>query len=92
MQLHDNEVQVYSIGVTSSIDRLELASLSSPPHLKEENWFTTPNFDALSSIVDLLTERTCGIYIYSKSLHQKDNIVNVLNQIYHQLPRYKEIS
>ena len=62
MELHNAGVKVFSIGVTNSINRQELAALSSPPHLENENWFTTPNFDALSSIVDVLTVKTCGMY------------------------------
>ena len=61
MHLRDAGVKIFSIGVTNNIDKEELAALSSPPHLENENWFTAPNFDALSSIVKTLTEKTCGM-------------------------------
>ena len=49
--------KIYAIGVTKKIDETELASISSRPHLKNENYFTAESFAAISNLTMPLLQK-----------------------------------
>ena len=59
--LHRDGVQVVSIGVTNSVDADELKALSSMPQERNRNYFTSPDFQQLGSIIDRLLSSACVV-------------------------------
>ena len=53
--------EIYAIGVANKIDETELASISSQPHLKNENYFIVESFAALSNLTMQLLQNILSI-------------------------------
>jgi uncharacterized protein YegL len=53
-------IKIFSIGVTSSINEVELRGISSQPQQRNLNYFTSPGFGALDMVVDTLISSTCS--------------------------------
>ena len=60
---HEEDILIFSVGVTTEIDRQVLANLSSPPQQEGVNWFVATNFEALSSIEEQITDEACDIIV-----------------------------
>jgi hypothetical protein len=60
---HNQGIEVYSIGVMNIFDEYELSQISSSPHQKGKNYFTSAFFQSLSDIKNTLVEETCSIKI-----------------------------
>ena len=56
---NEKSVVVFSIGITTSIDRGELALISSEPQREGQNFFTSDNFEDLGAILNSVTEQAC---------------------------------
>ena len=54
-------VQVLSVGVTNSVDENELRGLSSPPQVRDRNYFTSPDFQQLGGIIETLLASACEV-------------------------------
>jgi hypothetical protein len=52
-------IRVVAIGMTSAVDRQQLLSISSPPHLIDLNYWITPDYTTLPMILDDVKERLC---------------------------------
>lgn len=50
---------VLSIGITRSVEKQLLKDISSPPQRENENFFATPDFSSLGSIIGTLVTETC---------------------------------
>ena len=59
LDLQNDGVDVVAIGITDSIDEAELRDISSPPKLKGQNYFTSPNFQQLEGILDGVLVQAC---------------------------------
>lgn len=57
--LRQDGVQIISVGVTDSVDETELKGLSSPPHVLNQNYFTSPDFRQLDKIIDKVLSSAC---------------------------------
>jgi len=53
-------IKIFAVGVTGQISEPQLQAVSSPPHEKGTNYWTTPDFRSLSSIVQSLQSATCA--------------------------------
>ena len=53
-RLHEDGVEIISVGIGSNIKEDELSEISSPDHLLGVNYFLTPDFDELTNILDQL--------------------------------------
>ena len=56
----DQGIQIFVVGVTSNVKEEELKAISSPPHELNKNYWTTPDFRDLASIVSSLQTETCS--------------------------------
>lgn len=54
----DNGIILYTVGVGNGIDTNELKAITSDPDTR--HMFTSQNFDALSSLSDLLANKICN--------------------------------
>ena len=50
---------VLVVGITQSVEKQLLRDISSPPQRENENFFTSPDFTSLSSIIEALVDETC---------------------------------
>ena len=50
---------VFAIGMTSLIDEDQLRNISSPPHVKGQNYWTTPDYTTLTGIISSVLNATC---------------------------------
>ena len=57
--LRSTGVTMIAIGVTDVIDENFLKEMSSPPQIEDQNYFTAPDFGALSQIAANVVEGTC---------------------------------
>ena len=53
-------IRVYVVGVTTDVDENQLRDISSPAHTKEVNYWTTPDYKSLTSILDSVKNSTCS--------------------------------
>lgn len=51
---------VFSIGITTSVDEGFLQVMSSPPSLRNQNYFATPDFNSLQPILNSLVSQACA--------------------------------
>lgn|SRR6218665_590342 len=51
---------IFSIGVTDQINEQQLKAVSSPPQIKGENYWTTPDFTQLNTVLQSVTNATCN--------------------------------
>ena len=59
--LRDTGVTMIAIGVTARIDEGFLKEMSSPPQIKDQNYFMAADFSALSKIATKVVAGTCGM-------------------------------
>lgn len=55
----DAGIVVFVIGMTSLIDEDQLRNISSPPHIKGQNYWTTPDYTTLANIISSVQNATC---------------------------------
>ena len=48
-----------AVGITDGINMQELRNIASPPRKENENWWKSPDFQALTDIKRSLTNRLC---------------------------------
>lgn len=53
------DVTIFAVGVTNQIDVNELEAISSEPQEKDQNYFTSPDFDELNRLIEALLNGTC---------------------------------
>ncbi len=58
--LQRDGVQMISIGITNSVDENELRGLSSPPQIRDRNYFSSPDFTTLGNIIEDLLATACA--------------------------------
>ena len=61
--LRRDGAQVISIGITNSVDEDELRAISSMPQLRDVNYFTSPDFQQLESIIETLLSSACVVTV-----------------------------
>ena len=54
-----NGINVFAVGITRFIDENILREMSSSPHAKDRNYFTSPDFDQLDSVLVNLIGQAC---------------------------------
>ena len=59
--LRNTEVTMIAIGVTDMIDEDFVKEMSSPPQIKDQNYFMAADFSALSKIATNIVAVTCGM-------------------------------
>jgi hypothetical protein len=52
-------IRVFVIGMTSAIDEQQLSAISSPPHTASQNYWTTPDYTTLSTVLAGVQNSTC---------------------------------
>ena len=52
-------IRIFSVGVTDDINEQELRDISSYPHELDRNYWKTPNFTSLNTIIESLQRETC---------------------------------
>ena len=57
--LQRDGVRVISVGITPSVDEEELRAISSPPQIRNENYFISADFTELTSIIERLLTSAC---------------------------------
>ena len=60
VQARENGITIIAVGITDLIDVDELRLMSSEPQKENENWFRTPNFHQLSSMVQSISNSVCS--------------------------------
>ena len=60
--------KIFAIGITNLIDINLLRDLSSPPHIEDRNYFTSPSFTALNEISSVLGQAVCATPTPGKGL------------------------
>ena len=55
----NQKVQMFSVGITKEVDERTLKMLSSEPHMKDEDYFMTPDFQGLEKIIRSVINSTC---------------------------------
>ena len=72
---------VFSVGITKFVDRQFLQMLSSAPQRENENYFLTPEFSGLQTILDSLVAETCHLSSTKKIPpdNQKETLSQTLN-------------
>ena len=58
-KLKDSGVDLITVGVTSQIDAQLLKDLSSPPQVKDKNYFTSADFNKLDALIDNIVTSSC---------------------------------
>ena len=59
--LQRDGVEVITIGITNSIDEVELKSMSSPPQQQHSNYFTSASFQELEDVMAGLVQTACVV-------------------------------
>lgn len=59
--LRQDDVEIISVGVTSSIDEEELKAISSLPQIKDKNYYTSENFQQLGDISNNILTSFCAL-------------------------------
>ena len=60
-RLKDTGAMIFSIGITNNIDSELLMGFSSPPQIVNQNYFYSPDFSQLGSLVGSLVSETCNV-------------------------------
>ena len=55
--LHRDGIEIICIGISDAINEDEIRAISSPPHIKDVNYFIRSRFDSLQDLTDTLIER-----------------------------------
>ena len=53
-------IRIMTVGVSRSVDEMELRGISSTPQERNKNYFMVPYFGQLSTIVERLTAEVCS--------------------------------
>lgn len=57
----DNDnIKTFAVGVTRGINERELAGISSAPHKKNENYWTSASFTSLGAIASTIQQAVCS--------------------------------
>ncbi len=56
-------IQIMTVGITSSVDEMEIMQISSDPRHRDKNYFLVPYFDQLSDIVERLAQEVCSFTV-----------------------------
>ena len=59
--LRGDGVNIVAVGITNSVDEAELRAISSRPQVRDQNYFTSPDFQQLGQIIDRLLASACVI-------------------------------
>ena len=60
-RLHEDNVIVFAVGITSNVKEAEIRGMSSPPHTENRTYFLQPDFESLAAFVDQLSQITCDV-------------------------------
>ena len=60
-EMKKSGVEIITVGITSSIDEVELKAISSPPQELNNNYFTTPSFQELGSVMRGIMLSSCVV-------------------------------
>ena len=66
--LRNSGVNMVAIGVTPVIDEAFLKQMSSPPQMKDQNYFTAADFSQLGNIIQDVVAGTCDAIVAGKKL------------------------
>ena len=58
-EAHNQDIIVYSIGVTDKVKEAEVIAISSPPHELNKNYFLATDFTNLDTIIQTIVDATC---------------------------------
>ena len=56
---HGQGITVYSIGVSDNVKEDEVRDISSPPHVRDKNFFLLKDFTNLDNIIQTIVDATC---------------------------------
>ncbi|KAI0220298.1 Matrilin-3 [Lamellibrachia satsuma] len=59
IRARNNNIKIYSVGITSGVKEAELRDISSSPHEKDKNYFMAPNFQNLDRVAVAITSDAC---------------------------------
>ena len=59
--LRNRNIRIIAIGITSSIDEAELKGISSEPQSLGSDYFTSPNFQGLTAIIQMVVRSACEV-------------------------------
>ena len=59
IRARNDGIKIYSVGITSGVNEAELRDISSPPHVKDKNYFMAPNFQNLDKLAIAITSEAC---------------------------------
>lgn len=77
-------IKIISVGITNQIDENELRLMSSLPQEEGKNYFRSPDFDQLDTIVDAIVQETCSV-ISSGKATPPIGLIKLRNQILFKL-------
>ena len=60
---HDQGIKVFAVGVTDGVNEDELKAISSPPQEINRNYWKTPDFGDLTTLVGSLQTETCNDFL-----------------------------
>ena len=60
-ELQKDGVQVFSVGITKEVDEAELRGMSSQPQARNQNYFTSADFQSMGSVLDGLLAQACAL-------------------------------
>ena len=52
--------QIFAVGITNAVDETFLSVMSSEPQLKDQNYFSSPDFQSLEPILNSLVSQACA--------------------------------
>ena len=58
-ELRDSGVRIISIGVTRNISENLLRDMSSPPRIRDQDYFTAPDFNKLNALLHGIIRSAC---------------------------------
>ena len=83
-QAYSDGIRVYVIGMTNLINETQLQLISSPPQIKGQNYWTTPDYSSLSSVMGSIANETCSppktVYPSKYSSPHYFILINILNK------------
>lgn len=59
IEARNENIKIYTVGITDEIDRDELREMSSMPQLENQNYFISPDFQGLEAIGETLRDQAC---------------------------------
>lgn len=81
-------VNIFAVGISKDVDVKELAAISSPPHRVRENFWVTPGFDTLYTLIGILYESICKVTSTVVSTPRK--YVQKLCMLHQRMETYNE--